>query len=107
MKAVRKSSGKQFKVVAGADIAAGDVVVAGGLHGVAPYAIPQGAAGVVDREGEFEVEFDGAAAVVQGASAYWNATSGKVTATATDNTLLGFFAEAAASGDAVCKVVLA
>lgn len=106
MKAIRKTSGKSFTVVAASDIAAGDIVIANGLHGVAPYAIPQGAAGTIEREGEFEAEYDCAADAAQGASAYWNATSGKVSASSSSATLIGFFAAAAASGDTVCRVIL-
>jgi len=107
MKAIRKGCGKQFTVIAGSDIAAGDVVVAGGLHGVAPYAIKQGETGIVEREGSFEVDFDGAANVSQGAQAYWNATTNKVTTTSTDNTAIGYFAVAALSGDTRCRIILA
>lgn len=106
MKAIRKGSGRQFKVTAVSPIAAGDVVIAGALHGVAPYGIAQGMTGVVEREGEFEIEFDGAAAASQGAAAYWNATAKKVTGTSTDNTLIGYFSVAAAAGDATCRVIL-
>ena len=107
MKAIRKGCGKQFNIVAGSDIAAGDVVVAGSLHGVAPYAIKQGETGVVEREGSFEVDFDGAANVNQGAQADWNATTKKVTTTSTDNTAIGYFAVAALSGDTRCRIILA
>ena len=106
MKAIRKTSGKSFTVTAAANIAAGDIVIAGGLHGVAPYAIPQGATGVIEREGEFEAAYDGAADASQGASAYWNATTGKITASSSDTTLIGYFALAAASGDTLCRVIL-
>lgn len=107
MKAIRKTSGKSFTVVAASNIAAGDIVIAGGLHGVAPYSIPQGNVGVVEREGEFEAEYDGAASANQGASAYWNASTGKVSASSSDTTLIGFFALAAAASDTVCRIILA
>lgn len=107
MKAVRKGSGKQFTVVAVSAIAAGDIVIAGSLHGVAPYAIQAGQVGVIEREGLFEAEYDGAAAANQGAAAYWDASAKKVTATSTDNTAIGYFAEAAAASATVCKIILA
>ena len=107
MKALRKGTGKQFKVYAGTKIEAGDIVVAGDLVGVAPYAIPAGTTGVVDREGEFICEYDGAAAANQGAKAYWDASEKKVTATASTNKLLGYFAEAAAATDTSCRVIFA
>ncbi|MBQ9501674.1 MAG: DUF2190 family protein [Lentisphaeria bacterium] len=107
MKAVRKGSGKQFTVVAVSAIAAGDIVIAGSLHGVAPYAIAAGATGVVEREGLFEAEYDGAAAANKGAAAYWDASAKKVTATSTDNTAIGYFAEAAVSSGTSCKIILA
>jgi len=107
MKAIRKTSGKSFTVVAASNIAAGDIVIAGGLHGVAPYSIPQGSVGVVEREGEFEAAYDGAASANLGASAYWNASTGKVSASSSDTTLIGFFALAADAGDTVCRIILA
>ena len=70
-------------------------------------AIKQGETGVVEREGSFEVDFDGAANVNQGAQAYWNATTKKVTTTSTDNTAIGYFAVAALSGDTRCRIILA
>lgn len=107
MKTIRKGSGKQFTVTAVTAIAAGDVVIAGSLHGVAPYAIPAGAVGVVEREGEFEAVYDGGANANQGAAAYWNATTGQVTTTSSDNTAIGYFAAAATTADTVCRVILA
>ena len=107
MKATRKGFGKQFVVTAGSDIAAGDVVIAGNLHGVAPSDIQTGHVGIIEREGEYEIAYDGAANATQGAAAYWNATTGKVTTTSSNNTAIGYFALAAAAGDTVCRVVLA
>jgi predicted RecA/RadA family phage recombinase len=104
MEAIRKTSGKQFTVVAGANIAAGAVVIAGGLHGVAPYPIASGCAGVVDREGEFEMTCDGGA-TSQGAAAYFDTTSRYVTATS-GGELIGKFAAAVTSGATVCRVIL-
>ena len=106
MKAIRKTSGKSFTIVAGSNIAAGDVVIVNGLHGVAPYAIPSGTVGTIEREGEFEIAYDGASDASQGASAYWNATSGAVSASSSSATLIGVFAASAASGDTVCRVIL-
>lgn len=105
MKAIRKGNGKQFKVVADSKIEAGDVVVKGSLVGVAAYPIPAGETGVVERDGEFECVYDGAAAN-QGAKAYWDATNKRVTATQSTNTAIGYFALAAVSGDTVCRVIL-
>lgn len=106
MNAIRKGSGKQITIVAGSSIAAGDVVVANGLIGVAPYSIAAGATGVVDLEGDFELDFDGASASEQGVAAYYNSTTKKVTATSTDNTAIGHFAVATASGATRCRVIL-
>lgn len=107
MKAIRKGTGKQFKVFAENKIEAGDVVVVGELAGVAPYAISAGDTGVVDREGEFVLEYNAAAAANQGAKAYWDSSAKKVTATASSNKLLGYFAEAVTATDVVCRVIFA
>ncbi|AII30181.1 hypothetical protein [Pseudoalteromonas phage B8b] len=41
-----------------------------------------------------------------GAAAYWNATAGQATTTATGNRLIGAFIEAKANGDSTAAVVL-
>lgn len=106
MNAIRKGSGKQITIVADSDIAAGDVVIINGFSGVAPYPIPRGTTGVVDLEGDFEVDFDGLTASEQGAPAYFDATGKKVTATSTDNTAIGKFSAATAVGATRCRVIL-
>jgi phosphoribosylamine-glycine ligase len=64
------------------------------------------AAGVVDRFRAVEVPYDGAAAANLGATAYWNASGKKVSATANGNTEIGHFGASVKSGAATCVVLL-
>jgi len=54
-------SGKTVRIVAESAVAAGDVVISGGICGVAPYAIAAGATGILEIEGVFAID-NGAAA---------------------------------------------
>lgn len=103
----RKSSGTSVVITASTDIIAGTIVVSGSLVGVAPYSIASGDEGVIDRKGEYaEVPYDGAAAVTLGGVAYYNTTSGCVTATSSGNTEIGIFSQAVSSGGATCTIIL-
>ena len=97
---------RSFNYTPTADVAAGDIVIAGGLVGIAPFSIRAGETGVVDRFRAVEVPYDGAAAANLGATAYWNASGKKVTATASGNTEIGHFGAAVKSGAATCVVLL-
>ena len=106
MDAKRIDSGKTFTIAPAAEVRAGDVVVENGLHGVAPYTIPAGSTGVVEREGKFEITYSGGAAS-RGVAAYWNATGKFVTVTSGAGvTAIGKLAEPVVSGAAVCRIIL-
>lgn len=102
------------KMVAGAALASGQVVVTGSLVGVSLGAYAIGDTAQVALEGVFEVP-KATGALTHGAAVYWDADgnpvsgtagTGAATATATDNTLMGYAFDAAASGDATATVRL-
>lgn len=57
-------------------------------------------------EGVFELPKLSTDTPAQFAKAYWDATNGRLTTTATDNTLIGVFTEALASGTTIANVRL-
>ena len=97
---------RSFNYTPTADVAAGDIVIAGGLIGIAPFSIRAGETGVVDRFRAVEVPYDGAAAANQGAVAYWNTSAKKATAAASGATEIGLFAAAVKSGEKICTILL-
>lgn len=84
----------------GSTIAAGTAVVVGNIVGIAEVAIPSGTKpGALTVEGVFT--FEASSEVTQGALVYLD-SNGKVTTTATSNTLLGVaWTAASASGKPV------
>lgn len=76
------SDGKYLDYTAGADIAAGDVVVIGSIVGVAPRPIANGAMGAVAVEGVFNIAKDGSD-ISAGAAVNYYATSGVITTEST------------------------
>lgn len=91
--------------VPAAGVKSGDVVVAGALVGIAGKDGVEGEVVAVNLTGVFELpKVTGALAL--GAEVYWNATSKKVTATATDNTKIGKVFADAANADATVRVRL-
>jgi predicted RecA/RadA family phage recombinase len=78
------------------NVAAGAVIVTGGLVGIATADIPAGVLGSLAVVGIFDVVSTGA--ITAGANVYWNGTA--ATATATDNIFMGK-AVKAASGNIV------
>ena len=101
------SEGDTIEVTAGADIAAGAMVLVGSRVGIAVNAIANGAVGVVAMTGVFEVAKEGSETPAQGGLAYYNATNGTATTTASTNKTIGYFWAAAGSSDTTCKVRLA
>ena len=104
MYAVYVQKGESIDYRPNAAVAAGDVVIQGGLAGIAKLDIPAGALGSLAMTGVFAVT-KGNTAFNAGANVYWNATNHVATATTTD-TLIGKAVEAAVSGDAAVKVLL-
>ena len=99
-----KGTNRSFNYTATTDIAAGDIVVAGGLIGITPYSIKAGETGTVDRFREVEVPYDGAADATQGATAYWK--DKKATASATGAVEIGYFSTDVKSKDSACSILL-
>lgn len=102
------------KVVAGAALASGQVVVTGLLVGVSLGAYLIGDTAQIALEGVFDIP-KSTGVVAHGAPVYWamagdpiggTAGTGAATATASGNTLMGYAFEAAASGDATVAVRL-
>lgn len=83
-------------------VASGQLVKIEDLIGVALVDIPSGASGAVGTSGVFEVPAVNDAAITQGAKVYYDASSGKMTPTDTDNTWAGFaWAEKTQAGTVV------
>lgn len=88
----------------GAKIDAGDILVVGDLVGVAGTDIPDGDTGSVTVAGVFEMPKTGTNAITLGSKVYFDGTG--ITDTASSNSLAGYAAQAAASGDTTCFVKL-
>ena len=71
--------GKAIEITAAGAIEAGDVVVLGGIVGVANFPITSGGTGAVAIEGVFEMPKESGLAISGGVSVYWNPTSNYVT----------------------------
>ena len=101
--------GKYLDYTASADVAAGAVVVQGGIVGVANQPIASGATGAIATEGVFEVaKLSGSSGAVfsAGAAVYWNATSGYAQGSASGLTQLGLAVENVTSGGETVRVKL-
>jgi len=106
--------GRIIPFTAGANIKSGQVVVVGSLVGVSMTDVPDGSEGQLALEGIFDVPA-AAAAITVGAPVYWDADgdpyggtadSGAATATATDNTLMGYAIAAKALNGGTVRVKL-
>lgn len=106
--------GKVIPFTAGAAISSGQVVVVGSMAGVSMGDVANGSVGQLAVEGVFDIPA-ATAAITVGAKVYWDADgdpvggtagSGAATATATDNTLVGYAVAAKASGGATVRVKL-
>lgn len=91
------SSGDVLTIPAPATVASGDVVIAGGLVGIAARDAASGADVEIKTKGVYELPKTSAEAWTVGAAIYWDATNGVCTTTATDNTLIGKAVAAAAN----------
>ena len=101
-------NGKNVDITAPYAVVSGGGVLVGALFGVAVADIANGAVGSIATEGVYDL----AAATgtgtnaAQGDKAYWDNSAKKVTAVATNNTFVGYFLAAKATGDAVARVRL-
>lgn len=102
--------GNTLEITAGADIASGAGVRVGLLFGVAAGAIANGAQGIINLTGVYELPKVSAQAWTQGAAIYWDhdASGGAVATTATTagNILIGVAAAAADNPSATGMVRL-
>lgn len=86
-----------YVVPNGQSTTSGGVVVMGATAGVAITTNTPGQTCAVYMRGVFELPKTGGVALAQGAKVYWDATGGVVTATALNNTALGFVAYTAST----------
>jgi predicted RecA/RadA family phage recombinase len=106
--------GKVIPFTASGAKTSGQVVVVGSIVGVAAGDVANGAAGELIVKGVVEIPA-ATAEITVGAAVYWDADgdpvggtagSGAATATATDNTLIGYSIAAKAAAGAKIKVLL-
>lgn len=83
---------------------AGQGVLLGTLFGVCIVDGASGATVTIATEGVYDLTATGTASA--GDAAYWDNTNKRITATSTDNTKVGTFLAAKASGDATARVRL-
>jgi predicted RecA/RadA family phage recombinase len=89
------------------DVTTGRGVLIGALVGVALVTAASGARANVALSGVFNVTKTSAEAWAEGAAVYWDDTAKEFTTTATDNTLAGHAAVAAANPSATGRIRLA
>lgn len=99
------SSGDSVDYTPGSDVAAGSPVVHGTQVGVTKVAIPANTLGTLHLVGTYDVDSASATTFSAGALVYWNAASGKATATNTD-VFMGRAAVAKVSGETKVRVRL-
>jgi len=90
------AAGDTLTITAGANIASGAGVLVGSLFGVAAGAIANGAQGVINLVGVYDLPKVGSQAWTVGALVYWTGTA--CTATASTNKLIGVAVAAVGSG---------
>ena len=90
--------GEVWPFTATANVASGDLVAVGSVVGVAITDVANGASGLIQTEGVFEVGKE-TGAISQGDALYLKATTGKVTTASEGNVLVGYaFASALSAG---------
>jgi predicted RecA/RadA family phage recombinase len=97
--------GDVLTFTASGPVTAGAGILQGDLFGVAATDAATGEQFEAALTGVFELPKVGAA-VTQGARAYWSAGDSSVTGVATDNTLIGAFAEDAGGAATIARVRL-
>jgi predicted RecA/RadA family phage recombinase len=88
--------GDAIEITAGADIASGAGVLIGSLFGVAAGAFANGAQGIINTKGVFDLPKVGSQAWTVGVRVYWTGTA--CTTTASSNKLIGVAVAAVGSG---------
>lgn len=99
------AKGDTLTLTAPIALASGAGVLVGATFGVSKLALAAGARGPFEVVGCYDLPKD-AAAVAEGARAYWNDATKVVTATAAGNTLIGVFTAARAAGATSANVRL-
>jgi predicted RecA/RadA family phage recombinase len=103
--AVFVQKGDAIDITAGANIAAGEIVIIGGtLIGVAERAIANGDVGSVSVEGVYDVAKEAALAISLGDIVYFVAANNNVNKTSAGNTKFGMCVAAALAADTTVKV---
>lgn len=88
--------GDTLTITAGADIDSGDGVLVGSIFGVAAGDIANGAEGVINLRGVYDLPKVGSQAWTVGVRVYWTGTA--CTTTASTNKLIGVAVAAVGSG---------
>jgi predicted RecA/RadA family phage recombinase len=88
--------GDTLTITAGADIDSGDGVLVGSIFGVAAGDIANGAEGVINLRGVYDLPKVGSQAWTVGVRVYWTGTA--CTTTASSNKLIGVAVAAVGSG---------
>ncbi len=105
-----RKGGDTLDYTPSADVAAGSLVVVGSLVGLAQWPIAAGEAGTLKalHRGEvIEVTVDEALGETASGTAIYVTSAGLVTATATNNTLVGYAAAAIGASDKTFEIVCA
>lgn len=94
------SQGATLEITAAADIASGDGVLTGSLFGVAAGDIANGATGIVNLTGVYDLPKKDTQAWTVGVKVYWDDTNKHCTTAASGNTLIGAAVLAVGAGAA-------
>ena len=97
--------GETLTLIAPDDLVSGDVVIVGGLIGIASCDAASGDEVETSLTGVYTLP-KAAEALDQGEAVYWDASAGSVTATATDNVAIGHAVAGVLSGAATVNVRL-
>ena len=102
------ATGNTLTITAEADIASGAGVLIGSIFGVATGPIANGAEGVINLTGVYDLPKTASQAWTVGAKVYWDNTAKEATKTTTSNTLIGVavVAVAGGAGDTIGRVRL-
>lgn len=96
--------GRVLNYTPGSAVAVGAVVVIGKRIGIASADIAANATGALEVQGVWALPLAGSITAGIGDLAYWDATNKNITTTSSSNTLAGYFAAPAASGDATAQI---
>ena len=105
-----RKGGATLEYTPSADVAPGTLIVVGKLIGLAQWPIAKGEAGtlkVLQRGEVVEVTADDALGETAAGTAIYVTSAGLVTATATNNTLVGYAAAAIGAADKTFEIVCA